>query len=233
MFVNSIASTSNRTRSFQRPGPMVYSVCTEAVLEKAAYCNSQRLDIVPNNLHPDIQKLEIRMNVIQKLFNTSFSRYPLLTRLDLSHNLINVIETETFKRLRLLVHLDLSYNHDFHIINDTVFRWASRLLSLDLRYSGLVCFSQNTMKWLPKLRNLSLHQNKLNIIHIRSCPNPNSNTSVDLSDNQISAITSETFSIDCSLNKLYLDGNPVVLVDPNSLSRLGIDLLSLGGTLGA
>ena len=222
-FVKSKETTSRA--SFAQHGTHASSTCREMILEKAAYCNDKSLRFVPNYLHPDIQKLEIRGNYIKNLSETSFIRYPLLDCINLSNNIIRIIEVETFKQLRHLTQLDLSNNRNLHRINDEVFRWPGQLLSLNLENTGLVNFSDKIITWLPHLQSLYLQKNKLTAIHFKSCPS----TYVDLSNNQISALTPNTISINCCCKGVSLYKNPIFSVTPKSLSNWRIESLTLGG----
>ena len=210
-------------------GPKASSICIESLQKKTAYCNKRRLDFVPNNLRPEIQELQIAGNSIQNLSDISFIRYYLLSDLDVSYNLISVIEIDTFKTLRLLTHLNLSNNPNIRTINSKLFKRSRRLLSLNLDNTGLTYFPDNIMKWFPNLENLYLNMNNLTFIHFKSCPKPQAHTSVYLSQNNISALTTETISINCDFKGVYLHKNPVVHVDSLSLSNLRLGLLYLGG----
>ena len=226
---SSKSKDTNSGVSFAQHRTHASTSCREILLEKAAYCNDKSLVFVPTYLHSDIQKLEIRGNYIQNLSETSFIRYPLLDCLNLSNNIIRIIEVDTFKQLRHLTQLDLSNNRNLHMINDKVFRWSGQLLSLNLENTGLVNFSYKIMKWLPHLQTLSLQKNKLTAIHFKSCPNTDQNIYVDLSNNQISALTPNTISINCCYKGVSLYKNPIVSVTPKSLSNLRIESLTLGG----
>ena len=227
-FIKSTESFLPRAPVLEKHATLESSGCKEVILKKTASCNHEGLEFVPNDLRADIQELKMEENKIQSLSNSSFSRYSLLSRLYLSHNLIRAIETETFKQLTLLTHLDLSYNRNLHRINAEMFKWSSELWYLDLENTGLFHFPENFLKWLPNLGDLDLQRNNLTSIHFKSCPNPYANTSVDLSFNQISALTPQTISINCDFKDVYLKGNPVLLVNPNSLSNLHIGSVSLG-----
>ena len=210
-------------------GSEVWSVCTEMVQEKAVRCNNKSLHFVPHNLYPDIAKLDIKGNYIQNLTEITFKRYPLLQCLDISNNIISVIEIETFKPLRLLTDLNLGNNPNLQRINEDLFKWSSLLLSVNLENTGLIYFPNNTMKWLPYLENLILRRNHLTAVYIKSCPKPKTNTSVDLSFNDIFSLTAETLLIDCDLKALRLEGNPAGLVDPRFFSILRTEYMSIGG----
>ena len=192
-------------------------------------CNYKGLYFVPKDLHEDIQILQLKGNNIRNLSDASFSRYPLLRSLDLSKNRIRVIKTGTFKPLRLLTTLSLANNPNLYEINDELLRWCSQLVTLNMESTGLIYFPGNTIKWLPNLENLYLQKNNLTSIHFKSCANPRVNTSIDLSYNQISALTLQTVSIYCDFKSVNLIANPILIVDPNSLSDLRIQSFSLGG----
>ena len=226
----SVVNPRSYNSSMVNHGTLVSSVCTEIVLAKAATCNDKGLDLVPNNLQPDIQRLEMSRNKIRKLSDTSFSQYSLLSHLDLSYNLIRVIEAETFKQLHLLTDLNLGHNPNLHNITSDLFRWSRQVLTLSLEDTGLAHFPDNIMKWLPNLQDLRLRNNNLTSIRFDSCPARNANTSVYLCNNQISALTSETISINnCHFRGMYLIGNPVKIIEQHSLSNLRTWYFSLGG----
>ena len=208
--------------SARKPVQLAPGVCADMVLKKVAKCNNKDLEFVPSDLPIDIQQLHIAHNYIQKLTKTSFNRYLLLNHLDLSHNQISVIAAETFKLLRFLTYLDLSSNPNLNKLDNNLFKWSTRLLSLKLMTSGLQYFPDNIMEMLPNLELLDLRRNNLTSIHFKSCPVFNPNASIRLHDNQISAITLETFPTKCSFKEVLLGGNPVLSVSFRIFQNLKI-----------
>ena len=77
--------------------------CVQDLKDLSADCSSNNLLEVPQDLRPNIQKLNLADNVrLQFLQNVSFVRYPLLNILDLNYCEITYIESGAFYPLKKL-----------------------------------------------------------------------------------------------------------------------------------
>ena len=82
-------------------------LCFQRLRERIAYCDERNLENVPKYLNHDVLLLDLEGNVINNLYNSSFSKYSLLERLYLEYNDIRYIENGTFyplKHLRSLLY---------------------------------------------------------------------------------------------------------------------------------
>ena len=194
--------------------------CDQDLREKSAACFYRDLDHVPTYLYRDIEKLDVAMNNISRLSKTSFSRYPKLINLDVSDNPLRRIEAETFRPLKALRYLWIAGCH-LHEILDNTFRWSGALYVLDLHGNSLRSIPRDTLKWLPNLSLLRLSFNNISSINITECDRAKSQfLNLDLSDNQINELTSETMSIKCPCYDVNLLRNPVTRIDADAVQSL-------------
>ncbi|KAJ8333359.1 hypothetical protein SKAU_G00422550 [Synaphobranchus kaupii] len=152
-----------------------------------------------------------RYNKMAKITNKDFTDFPTLKRIDLTGNIISEIEDGAFSKLVLLEELSLAEN---------------RLVKLPMLPNKLTTFNANhnqlktkgvkanAFKKLTKLAYLYLADNQLEAVpHL-----PESLRVVHLQNNNITAITDETFCkgnttryLRTKMDVIRLDGNPVGL----------------------
>ena len=195
--------------------------------DKSAKCGYRNLLQVPNYLYPDLQRLDVSFNRIDGLRNSSFYGYTELREIDLETNNVSFIEIGTFFDLKQLCVLQLSDN-PIAKFSAQIFLHSIHLQFLGLRYANLEHIPNETVKFLPILSNLNLHSNRLSSINFTSC-GTNEKQLMDLSLNRIEKLTPESFALNCTVVSLSLFDNPVQEVDPQTISSMSVQSLSLGG----
>ena len=134
-----VSSKHGHPFSSRNRGKFAPHTCVQTLENKMAACQLKHLTEVPQDLHQDIQKLNLGGNDLTELRNSSFQQYSQLIDIDLSKNHILYIENGTFypvvhlKRLKLaqIPHLKLT---------PEVFMCSIVLQVLDLRQSRLLSY---------------------------------------------------------------------------------------------
>ncbi|XP_052263512.1 uncharacterized protein LOC127866766 isoform X3 [Dreissena polymorpha] len=200
-------------------------------------CVGQGLTEVPKDGKngADVFKLDISYNNISSIAITDFQFFTHLRELNMGYNFISTIPLETFTNLTNLQTLILAGNTDFasnydpnifsgttiesldlshmklsSIVKD-MFKPLSKLKILNLGYNGITSLEANLFKNLI-LEQIILSGNQLteNGVHKNAFKNMSSpSISLDLSNNQISSVSSDALddadvvtSLDLSYNKI-------------------------------
>ena len=202
--------------------------CVEDLELRSADCSSKNLLDVPQDLNPDIKSLNLRDNNLTILRNTSFLKYLQLTYLNLGGNSIRDIQSCAFYSLINLEFLVLVGNANLELHGD-IFQWLCALGFLSVSGCGLSGF-----KFDPGLKDSNPQHARagmdLDDLHSKSV---NSCTYyavefIDLTENNIRALTNETFSISWRFYQLYLEGNPLHRVDPDTVAAIDAASLYFG-----
>ena len=201
--------------------------CVQDLEDKSANCSSNNLDVVPQDLHPNIQKLILARNPIQVLQNVSFVRYPLLNLLDLDLCKITSIQSGAFYPLKNLKELVLSAAVKIDALNGELFRHSVDLQYVHIGYNGYESIPYEVLH-IPNLKMLRVDHNSLSSINI-TC-GKNIMDFIDLKENLIESILPENFVFDCQTTSLTLDDNPVEVIDPDVIASIPVKSLSLSGS---
>ena len=196
--------------------------CIQNFQKGEALCSRRHLRHVPNYLNEHVLYLDLSYNEISNLFNNSLLRYSHLEDLLLMNNDLTFIETATFYTLKNLETLRLGNNRNLILHSSDIFRWSKRLRALDLGGCSLQYFPNDTLRWLPLLQDLDLRNNHLNFINFTHCPRNDSLITVSLDNNNISLITTVTFSFTCKCKHLRLNDNILQIVDPYVFSNVQV-----------
>ncbi|XP_068108338.1 toll-like receptor 2 [Hyperolius riggenbachi] len=86
------------------------SVCDTSIDKKTVICNGKKLTRVPQNLHEDMEYLDLSYNQISAIYAQNFSRYRNLRTLVLSFNNISFMEDRTFQNNLQIRNLTLFNN---------------------------------------------------------------------------------------------------------------------------
>ena len=201
--------------------------CVQDLKYMSANCSTNNLRDVPQDLHPNVQKLTLANNPIDGLRNMSFVRYPLLIILDLDRCKITYIENGTFYPLRNLKKLVLTraFSKNY-TLNGELFRHSVDLQFVDIGHNELGAIPC-AISHFPNLTSLRLDYNSLSSVNV-AC-GKNAMDSIDLSNNKIESILPENFVFDCHTRSLTLDYNPVQMVDPGVIASIPVKSLSLSG----
>ena len=202
--------------------------CVEDLEQKRADCSSKHLLDVPQDLNPDIKSLDLHNNNLTIMRNTSFLKYLQLTYLNLGGNSIRDIESGAFYSHINLALLILAGNANLELRGD-IFQWSCALNILLVSACGLSGF-----KFVPGLKDSNpqhattgMDLDDLHSKSVDSCTYYALDT-IDLTENNIRALTNETFSISWRFYQLYLEGNPLHRVDPDAVAAIDVACLCFG-----
>ncbi|XP_064161982.1 osteoglycin, paralog a [Anguilla rostrata] len=191
-------------------------------LTGSVYCE----EVVPDmTAVPPLPKetayLYARYNKIKKIKAKDFADVVTLKRIDLTGNIISEIEDGAFLKLTLLEELTLAENN---LVKLPMLPAKLRSFNANhnqLRTSGV---KANIFQKLTQLTYLYLANNELEAVP----PLPESLRTVHLQNNNIAAVSDETFCkgnntyyIRPNINEIRMEGNPVILGKyPNSFTCL-------------
>ena len=202
--------------------------CMEDLEQRIADCSSKHLLDVPQDLNPDIKTLDMRYNNLTILRNTSFLKYLQLTYLDLEGNSIRDIESGAYYSLINLELLILDGNANLELHGD-IFQWSCALYFLSVSGCGLsgFKFDPGLKDSNPQHATTGMDLDDLHSKSVDSCTYY-AFYLIDLTENNIWALTNETFSISWRFNQLYLEGNPLHRVDPDTVAAIDVAYLCFG-----
>lgn len=212
-----------------------------------ATCADAQLEVVPIQLNPDLQQIDLRanrildvdytlsfyrnlkhldvsMNRISSLGVHNFELQEYLSHLNVSHNEVTSLGKGTFKGLKSLQVLDLSHNM-LESISGGAFKDTSELEILDLSYNRVTSFDDDTIfKTLTKLRVIALDGNQILDIPsalLGNLPSP-SLEKLTLSDNLIEELTDQSFppSALSNLKVITLGSNVVSNIEVSTFNPL-------------
>eukprot|EP00057_Strongylocentrotus_purpuratus_P028267 XP_011682741.1 PREDICTED: slit homolog 2 protein-like [Strongylocentrotus purpuratus] len=208
-----------------------YWECDGDPLLKTAQCQKRGFVLVPQNLHEDIEYLDMSFNNLTYLSSTSFARYPLITYLNLAHNDIRAIDSTAFYPFINLSYLLLNFNVHIVLPDTGLFRLA-RNLNLNLSNTHLKRLPSDALQWTtrfggkdPVPYSIELSNNELSFINISVC---GTIRYASFDRNQIEDLTVESFNFVCHATALFLAGNPIKSVDPKVIASLHVRRLHLG-----
>ena len=184
------------------------------------------IDAVPQDLWPNIRTLNLSWNSIAVLHNTSFQRYPYLTTLDLSYNSVHAIEIATFSTLKRLTYLNLCSVSFVFPINIGILQFVSKLTYLHMGFCHLDSFPNEVLQWHSHLEFFHVSSNSISYVDVTSCGEKQ--LQLDLSSNNISKLTNDTFKISCKLDCVDITGNHIKRIDQGVLADLPISKLQVG-----
>ena len=209
--------------SIQLEDVIVSHKCVQDLKDMSANCSTNNLRDVPQDLHPNIQKLILARNPIRILQNVSFVRYPLLDLLDLAICKISYIENGAFHPLKKLKELVLSEAVNTY---GELFRHPIDLQYVHFENDFFGVISYEILR-NPNMKTLWLDYNMWYRINI-TCGKTVMDY-IDLSGNMIESITPDYFVFDCQTSFLTLDDNPVEMIDSGIIASIPVKYLSLSG----
>ena len=86
---------------------MGHRICAEDLVNKRVDCSLKRLTEVPQDLYPDVHRLNLRLNNLTTLRNVSFQFYLRLEDIKIGSANIHYIESGAFRPLKNLKYLKL------------------------------------------------------------------------------------------------------------------------------
>lgn len=131
--------------------------CDDAL--RTASCANAGLEIVPIQLNPEANYINLSHNAIDNLLY-AFTFYTQLTVLDISYNRLTELGSKNFENNIEMTHLNLTDNFLKRLDKDT-FVGLKRLVDLDLSNNQLADINMQTFQDLTVLERLDLSGNKL------------------------------------------------------------------------
>ncbi|XP_078682658.1 leucine-rich repeat-containing protein 4B-like [Branchiostoma floridae x Branchiostoma belcheri] len=205
-------------------------------------CQNLDLITIPDRLPNTARILRLGGNSIKTITSDRLSELQDLRTLDLSANLISDIAENAFAGLVSLHTLDLTANK-LEFISSSMFEGLGNLQNLSLRRNPIVCLRKFTFSAIPSLRFLdlgeltklraiskrtfygiphvvNLNMARSNLIVVPYMNYLNNTAELDLSRNNITAVSSVDFQGLFQLSKLVLSSNKISRIERNSFDDL-------------
>lgn len=172
---------------------------------RAAACVGSGLEVVPIQLNPEANHINLTHNRIHNVHYT-LGFYTELVTLDISHNEINDLGSRSFESNANLVHLDISDN-SIEVLEKNTFTGLKSLISLNLNINKISELNIHAFRDLGLLEELNLSNNKI-ISFDDGVFRPLINLRVLLlENNQLLDIPTENLAYTVNLELLSLSGN--------------------------
>ncbi|KAL1122194.1 hypothetical protein AAG570_003599 [Ranatra chinensis] len=190
----------------------------------AATCADAGLEVVPIQLNPEVEKidlsgnritavaftlsfynelrhLDVSRNRIQSLRGKSFESQSRLLFLNASHNHITSLGKDAFRGLKSVKVIDLSHNQ-IETIQDSSFKDVHEVEVIDLSHNEIIYFEEPAvLKGVRALKTLYLNHNQMNDVPtglLKNLPSPCSLETLTLHSNLIELIEDKSFPSSCS-----------------------------------
>lgn len=171
-------------------------------------------------LSPDLTTLDISNNQLSTLPAALFSTSKLV-HLSLANNSISSISTQTFANQENLQHLDLSGNLlSSAEIKPGLFQGLSSLKELDISQNQIDRLRKKTFWDLDTLETLKLASNKLRELPNKLLRNMQSLKTLVLSKNLLTQVSNEALQGAKQLNQLLLDNNLIEELEDQVFTNL-------------
>ncbi|XP_009081158.1 PREDICTED: leucine-rich repeat-containing protein 32 [Acanthisitta chloris] len=190
-----------------------------------AFCHNKDLYQIPHDLHPNVNKIDLSGNLIQRLPETSLSFYTSLQCLDLSSNQISFITPGVFAHMTSLLEINLANNHLHELAQNGAegIGLLPKVEVLDLSHNSLYNgMAEYFIKEAPALRYLSLADNSIIMISHKMFQGSPRLVEVDLQSNIIMEIEEGAFETLVNLSKLNLSMNSITCISDFNLRQLEI-----------
>ncbi|KAK7076213.1 hypothetical protein SK128_023565 [Halocaridina rubra] len=182
---------------------------------------------------PAVEKLYLMKNGISGISGNAFEHVPGVKILDLSNNRIGSIDNEAFLHIGGgLEELRLSSGLSMSQLPPQPMQYLTNLRELDLSNNDLTTINGECFRYMRRLRNLNIQDNKINSLsrnHFQGQYHPYLE-SIQLSFNSIKMIEPQTFHDYTNLKYLYLDDNQITRIQRSGFSNLdNLEHLDLEG----
>lgn len=157
---------------------------------------------VPAALTRSVRALRLAGNRLTTIRSGDLDSYPLLRMLDIADNHLMDIENDALGRLEVLEELDLSGN----ILSKIPGSLPSSLVMLKLQRNAITALKLDDLNGLYNLRSLILNDNDISEIDVGALGQLPLLAELDLSDNPIKALSTNTLSGPSNLTKLRMSG---------------------------
>ncbi|XP_028824932.1 transforming growth factor beta activator LRRC32 isoform X2 [Denticeps clupeoides] len=192
------------------------------VNDTAVYCNGMNLEAVPDELPPDVRKLDLSQNLLQNLTHGLLAAFAAVSHLNLRANKIQFIQPHLFKDMTNLQELDLSKNDlEAFALQKSDVGPLTAVRRLDLSSNGLYTgMSDYFLREAPALTSLSLASNSITKINKDTFAGSSALRSIDLQNNVILEIEEDAFDALQDLSDLNLSTNSITCIADFNLHRL-------------
>uniref|UniRef100_A0A1I7YNA8 Slit homolog 2 protein-like n=1 Tax=Steinernema glaseri TaxID=37863 RepID=A0A1I7YNA8_9BILA len=175
------------------------------VLPRTVSCHGQNLTVVPPDIPPDTQRLELHENKIGSITRNDFSNLRQLKVLQLTDNELSVIEDNAFDNLEALEKIKLNRNK-LRQIPDHLFRNCRRLHRIDLSENLLTSVTDEQLRGPKSVRSLQLEKNQLTCVDARTISQWTEMEILSMHGNSLNTLSELDFMPD--LRILRLNDNP-------------------------
>lgn len=201
--------------------------CNVTMLE--AKCSGTNMDTVPQDLNPQLQRLDISHNIIG--YVSDMAGYPNLIDLKISHNLILDLGSNCFQNSHMMISMDISHN-SLGRIEYSDFNGLRSLVTLDLSSNQIDYISRGAFSSLTHLQTLNLASNRLAVGEgfpqdLFTQANRQTLRYLDLSDNMFLSVPSSSLRNMEDLSDLDLSSNKLGKIDSREFDGIGRKLTSL------
>ncbi|KAG8431296.1 hypothetical protein GDO86_019112 [Hymenochirus boettgeri] len=199
------------------------------MVDTAAICRNISLKLMPLDLQPSIQTLDLSDNDLQNITRDSLIYYSSLENLNLHSNKISFIERHTFEKMVNLQRISLANNSLGGFLDHGVkgIGMLPKVRTLDLSHNGL--YNEMTNYFLeeaPLLQYLSLSENSITTVSSGMFAGSPYLVEVDLHNNIIMDIEEGSFDHLKHLSKINLSMNSITCVSDFNLQQLNVLNLS-------
>lgn len=231
------------------PGtPMCPSRCSCRDETLSASCVDAGLEVVPIQLNPDVQVIElsgnrianvhytltfytslrvldVSLNKISSIGAKNFEAQAKLETLNASFNIISTLGKDAFRGLKSLKILDLSHNQ-IEAVEHGSFKDSYDIQVIDLSHNRITSFEDpSVFKDISSLRTLKLNNNQIIDVPsnlLRNLPSPCVLETLTLNDNLIEVIEDKSFPGPCSqsLRVLTLGSNVIKEIEKSGFNSL-------------
>ncbi|KAL6268796.1 hypothetical protein P5V15_001920 [Pogonomyrmex californicus] len=157
---------------------------------------------VPAALTRSVRALRLAGNRLTTIRGGDLDSYPLLRMLDIADNRLIDIENDALGRLEVLEELDLSGN----VLSKVPGSLPSSLVVLKLQRNAITALKLDDLNGLYNLRSLMLNDNDIGEIDVGALGQLPLLAELNLSDNPIRALSTNTLSGPTNLTKLRMSG---------------------------
>lgn len=157
---------------------------------------------VPAALTRSVRALRLAGNRLTTIRSGDLDSYPLLRMLDIADNRLTDIENDALGRLEVLEELDLSGN----VLSRVPGSLPNGLTVLKLQRNAIIALQLDDLNGLYNLRSLILNDNNIGEIEVGALGQLPLLAELDLSDNPIKALSTNTLSGPGNLAKLRMSG---------------------------
>lgn len=192
--------------------------CGSEILPSYAECASKSIRLIPQDLPPTIEKLDLAFNEIRAVEST-ISQYQSLTHLDLHRNKISVVEARCFQELHDLNFLDLSDN-ELGSFEYGAFVGLFQLREISLSRNNLETLPLGLFVQSPHLETVVLDGNRLTTLSVHVFDGVDSLLRLSLAKNSLTFMPPGVYD---HLESLVLDENeikPVFVSEQPQFPRL-------------